>query len=127
MRIVRLTVQLLLVSAFCCTAGILPAGFLAKAGALRISLLASAQVQGDAVFLANFLPPQAPANIRVSAGSVSLGASPQIGSFRRFSRSAVAVALQNAGVSPDAFLVPEFLTARRSGKFLTQEDAFAAI
>jgi hypothetical protein len=97
------------------------------AGTLRIALLSEAQVPGDTVFLANFLPPHAPLSARVAAEAISLGAAPQNGSARRFSRDFVSAALQNAGLAPEMFLLPEILTARRAGRTLTRDEAFAAI
>jgi hypothetical protein len=119
MRYLRVQIVLLLGAAF--------AAATAQAGTLRIVLRADAQVQGDAVLLADFFPPRVPSSIRVAAESISLGSSPQIGSARRFSRDAVISALQDARLSLDSFLVPEFLTARRASKFLTQAEVFVAI
>jgi hypothetical protein len=126
-RYLRISITLLLATAFCVSAGILPARSLAQAGTLRIALLANAQVQGDAVLLADFLPPNVPSRLREAAESISLGSAPQIGSLRRFSRGAVTAALQDRRFSLHSFFVPEFLTARRAGHSLTQEDVFSAI
>jgi len=90
-------------------------------------LFANAQVQGDAVLLADFLPPNVPSRLREAAESISLGSAPQIGSLRHFSRHAVTDALQDRRFSLHSFFVPEFLTARRAGRPLTQEDVFTAI
>jgi len=126
-RYLRISITLLLATAFCASAGILPARSLAQAGTLRIALLADAQVQGDAVLLADFLPPNVPSRLREAAESISLGSAPQIGSLRHFSRHAVTDALQDRRFSLHSFFVPEFLTARRAGRPLTQEDVFTAI
>ena len=127
MRYLRISIALLLATVFCISAGILPARSLAQAGTLRIALLANAQVQGDAVLLADFLPPNVPSRLREAAESISLGSAPQIGSLRHFSRHAVTDALQDRRFSLHSFFVPEFLTARRAGRPLTQEDVFTAI
>jgi hypothetical protein len=126
-RYLRFSIALYLATAFIGSAGILPTYSLAQAGTLRIALLANAQVQGDAVLLADFLPPHVPSRLRAVAESISFGSAPQIGSIRRFSRAAVTAALQDNRFSRDSFLVPEFLTARRAGHILTQQDVFAAI
>jgi len=126
-RYLRISITLFLATAFCVGAGILPARSLAQAGTLRIALLANAQVQGDAVLLADFLPPNVPSSLREAAESISLGSAPQIGSLRHFSRHAVTDALQDRRFSLHSFFVPEFLTARRAGRPLTQEDVFTAI
>jgi len=126
-RYLRISTALFLGTAFSGTAGILPAHSLAQAGTLRIALLANAQVQGDAVLLADFMPPHIPRELRAVAESISLGPAPQIGSTRTFSRATLAAALEDARLSRDSFLVPEFLTARRAGHFLTQQDVFTAI
>jgi hypothetical protein len=126
-RYLRISITLFLATAFCVSAGILPARSLAQAGTLRIALLANAQVQGDAVLLADFLPPNVPSSLREAAESISLGSAPQIGSLRRFPRGAVTAALQDRRFSLHSFFVPEFLTARRASRSLTQEDVFTAI
>jgi hypothetical protein len=102
-------------------------GAAADAGTLRIALLAETQVQGDTVLLANFFPPGAPPLMRAAAEAISLGAAPQSGSVRRFSRDLVSAALQNAGLSPEMFLFPEVFTAHRNDRVLTRDEAFAAI
>ena len=127
LRYVRISIALLLGAAFTSSAGILPAPSLAQAGTLRIALLAHAQVQGDAVLLADFMPPHISSGLRAIAESISLGSAPQIGSTRTFSRATLAAALEDVRLSRESFLVPEFLTARRAGHFLTQQDVFTAI
>ena len=99
----------------------------ANAGTLRIALLAETQVQGDTVLLANFFPSRAPLSMRAAAEAISLGAAPQSGSVRRFSRDFVAAAVQNAGLSPEMFLFPEVFTAHRNDRVLTRDETFAAI
>src|SRR5258705_9609 len=121
LRYVRTSIALLLGAAFTSSAGILLAPSLAQAGTLRIALLAHAQVQGDAVLLADFMPPHVPSGLRAVAESISLGSAPQIGSTRTFSRATLAAALEDVRLSRESFLVPEFLTAHRAGHFLTQQ------
>jgi hypothetical protein len=99
----------------------------ARAGTLRIALLADTQVQGDTVLLANFFPPGTPLSVRAAVQAVSLGLAPQIGSVRRFSRDFVSAVLQDAGFSQGMFLLPEILTAHRAGRTLTRDEVFAAI
>jgi hypothetical protein len=127
LRYVRISIALLLGAAFTSSAGILPAPSLAQAGTLRIALLTHAQVLGDAVLLADFMPAHIPSRLRAIAESISLGSAPQIGSTRTFSRATLAAALEDVRLSRDSFLIPEFLTARRAGHFLTQQDVFTAI
>jgi hypothetical protein len=127
MRYIRISLALLLATASAGPSGILPTRSLAQAGTLRIALLANTQVNGDAVLLADFLPPHVSTRLRATAQSISLGASPQIGSIRRFSRTAVLSALQSSQLSQDSFLVPELLTAHRASKFVTEDDVFSAI
>jgi hypothetical protein len=119
MRYLRLSTLLL----FC--GAILPPGV--RAGGLPIALLADSQVRGDAILLANLLPPNAPPAFQNAAAAISLGSLPQSGSARRLSRDAVAAAIEGGGLSLSSFLVPEFITVRRAGRALTREEIFAAI
>ncbi len=102
-------------------------GAAANAGTLRIALLAETQVQGDIVLLANFFPSFAPLSMRAAAEAISLGAAPQSGSVRHFSRDFVSAAVQTAGLSPEMFLFPEVFTVHRGDRVLTRDETFAAI
>ena len=116
MRYLRLSMLL-----FC--GAILPPGL--RAGGLRIALLADSEVHGDAILLANFLPPNAPRAFQNAAEAILLGSLPQRGSTRRLSRDAVAI--ESGGLLLSSFAVPEFMTVRRAGRALTREEIFAAI
>src|ERR1700674_2978411 len=100
---------LLLFSAFLACSG-------ARAGGLRVTLLANAEVQGDTVLLANLLPQNASRALRTAAEAISLGAAPQSGTARRFRRDAILAALQSSTRSPAALSIPEVVTVRRAGR-----------
>jgi hypothetical protein len=100
---------------------------LAQASPLRIPLLSSAEVQTDAIVLANLLPPGASPLLRSTAQKISLGAAPQTGSTRVLSGEIVGEAVTRTGFSRESFLIPESITVRRSSRFLTRDDVFAAI
>jgi hypothetical protein len=98
-----------------------------RAGGLRIALLADTEVQGDTILLANLLPPNAPGTFQNAAATIFLGTVPQSGSVRRFSRDAIAAAIEAGGLPLSSFTVPEFMIVRRAGRVLTREEIFAAI
>src|ERR1700724_628610 len=100
---------------FACTRGI------------RVSLLADAEVQGDAIVLANLFPANAPYALRDAAASVQLGTAPQNGSARRLSGDLIVAAIQDSGLPLAAFFVPQTVTVRRIGRQLTRQETWTAI
>jgi hypothetical protein len=99
----------------------------ARPGGLRIALLADAEIRGDSIFLANFLPPDASRAVRAAAEKIMLGATPQNGTSRILSRSSVVAAVTENGLSASAFLIPELMTVQRAAHLVTREEVFAAI
>jgi len=99
----------------------------ASAGVLRVVLLADVQVQGDAILLANLLPPNAPRAISDAAGKITLGSAPQNGASRQIYNDAIIAAIQDAGLRPASFVVPLTVTVHRTGRPLTQLDIWPAI
>jgi hypothetical protein len=97
------------------------------AGPLRIALLANVIVDGDTVLLANLLPQAAPLRLRAAAEQVSLGAAPQIGSERQFSRQTVVAAIASAGLPPSQFIIPAQITSRRENQSIPSTEIFSAI
>jgi hypothetical protein len=97
------------------------------AGPLRIALLANVIVDGDTVLLANLLPQAAPLRLRAAAEQVSLGAAPQIGSERQFSRQTVVAAIASAGLPPSQFIIPAQITSRRENQSISSTEIFSAI
>jgi hypothetical protein len=100
---------------------------IASAGVLRVVLLADVQVQGDAILLANLLPPNAPRAISDAAGKITLGSAPQNGTPRQFSNDAIITAIQDAGLRPASFVVPLTVTVHRTARPLTLLDIWPAI
>jgi hypothetical protein len=100
---------------------------IASAGVLRVVLLADVQVQGDAILLANLLPPNAPRAISDAAGKIRLGSAPQNGTPRQLSNDAIIAAIQDAGLRPASFVVPLTVTVHRTGRPLTLLDLWPAI
>jgi hypothetical protein len=105
---------------------LLPAG-LAKAGPLRIALLADTTVQGDTILLAHLLPPTAPFDLRQHAEKIFLGRAPELGSERDLSQETIRAGLRQAGFSTHEFLVPETVVVRHSGDPLTKERVWLAL
>jgi hypothetical protein len=99
----------------------------AHAGERRIALLASAEVKGDTILLANLFPAGAPRRLQNAAARISLGPAPQSGSVRQFSREAVSAAIEAEGLPRASFVVPEVMTVRRASRVLSREEIFAAI
>jgi hypothetical protein len=100
---------------------------IASAGVLRVVLLADVQVQGDAILLANLLPPDAPRAISDAAGKITLGSAPQNGTPRQFSNDAIIAAIQDAGLRPASFVVPLTVTVHRTARPVTLLDIWPAI
>ncbi|HTQ60229.1 MAG TPA: hypothetical protein VMI32_08400 [Candidatus Solibacter sp.] len=98
-----------------------------EAGALRIALLASAEVQGDTILLASLLPANATRHIRSVAGQITLGAAPQRGTIREFTRDSLTAAISSAGLSPADFAIPGSVTVRRDSRLLSSQEVFDAI
>jgi hypothetical protein len=98
-----------------------------QAGTLRVALLAETQVQGDAIFLVNLLPRMVPANLRNAADNIPLGTSPQSGTTRILSRSAILSAIEGGGLLTSAFAVPEIVRVQRAGRILTRDEVYSAI
>ncbi len=98
-----------------------------EAGGLRIALLASTEVQGDTILLANLLPRSASQRIRNAAGKIALGEAPQNGTARQFSRETLSSAIESAGLVADDFAIPVAVTVRRGSRFVSGEEVFAAI
>jgi hypothetical protein len=90
-------------------------------------LLADVQVQGDAVLLANLLPPNAPRAISDAARKITLGSAPQNGTPRQFSNDTIIAAIQDGGLRPASFVVPLTVTVHRAARPLTQMDIWPAI
>jgi hypothetical protein len=99
----------------------------ARAGVLRVVLLADVQVQGDAILLANLLPPNAPCSISDAAGKIILGSAPQNGTPRQLSNDAIVAAIQDAGLRPASFVVPLTVTVHRAARPITQTDIWPPI
>lgn len=97
------------------------------AGAGQIALLAEVSVSGDEILLANFLPPDAPGDVREAAGEVSLGATPQIGSVRLLEGAAVAGAMDQAGMEVERFVIPEMFSVVRDARLLSSEEILASL
>lgn len=98
-----------------------------EAGGLRIALLASTEVQSDTILLANLLPGSVSRRIRDVAGRIALGATPQNGATRQFTRESLSSAIASAGLSPDDFAIPADVTVRRGSRLISREEIFAAI
>jgi hypothetical protein len=99
----------------------------AHAGTLRIALLDGAEVRGDVILLADLLPKDVPHFLRDIAGKISLGAAPQNGTSRSFSRSIVLAAVLANGLQPSEFQIPDVITVNRTSHLVTRDEAFAAI
>jgi hypothetical protein len=97
------------------------------AGALRIALLANAEVRGDAILLANLLGPGTPKRIQEAAQNIVLGETPQNGTARRFSRESLAAAIGAGGLPASDFSIPDAVTVRRWGRLISRDEVFAAI
>ena len=97
------------------------------AGTLRIALLASTEVQSDTILLANLLPVGASRVVRDAAARIPLGASPQNGASRRFTRATLSAAIASSGLSPENFVIPDSVTIRRGGRPISLEEVYAAI
>jgi len=118
MRVSRSTVLLALLAA---------ASFECVAGTLRVALLANVVVDGDAILLANLLPPDAPQRVRAAAEQVSLGTTPQIGSERQIPRAAVAATIASANLPVSQFIIPVDITVRRESRPISSREIFSAI
>jgi Chaperone for flagella basal body P-ring formation len=99
----------------------------AEAGPLRISLLASTEVQSDTILLANLLPSNASRAVRDAAQKVALGAAPQNGASRQFSRESLTAAIASSGLSPADFAIPSAVTVRRDSRLISLDEIYAAI
>jgi hypothetical protein len=97
------------------------------AGGLRIALLSNTEIQGDSIVLANLLPGTVSRRIREVAQTVALGAAPQNGATRQFTRETLTAAISFSGLSPADFVIPESVTIRRGGRLLSLEEIYAAI
>jgi hypothetical protein len=119
MRISRLlTLSVLLASLVACSV---------DGGGLRIALLANTEIQGDSIVLANLLPGTVSRRIREAAQTVSLGAAPQNGATRQFTREALTAAISSSGLSPADFVIPESVTIRRGSRLISLEEIYSAI
>src|SRR5271163_3838261 len=98
-----------------------------QAGALRIALLASTEVQSDTILLANLLPGNASRRIREAAQNVALGAAPQNGATRQFTHESLSTAISSAGLSPADFSIPDSVSVRRGSRLICREEVFSAI
>jgi hypothetical protein len=94
---------------------------------VRVLLLADAEVQGDAIVLANLFPANAPYALRDAAARIALGTSPQSGSARRLSGDLIVAAIEDSGLPLSAFFVPQTVTVRRIGRQLTRQETWTAI
>lgn len=85
----------------------------------RVRLPETAQVTGQVVLLAHFLPEDAPTPARRAAERVVLGPAPEQNSARAFSRPEVAAACRAAAIPCEAlFEIPERMTAKRGPAWL---------
>src|ERR1700675_51831 len=89
------------------------------AGGLRIALLANTEIQGDSIVLANLLSGPVSRRIREVAQTVALGATPQNGTTRQFTREMLTAAISSSGLSPIDFVIPESVTIRRGNRLLS--------
>lgn len=101
--------------------------FACAARPVRVALLANVSIDGDAIFLANLLPQDAPQRLRAAIGQISLGAAPQMGSQRQISRQTIAAAVASAGLPPAQFIIPAQITIRREGQSISSTEIFSAI
>ncbi len=92
------------------------------AGPLRIALLADTTIQSDTILLSHLLPPVVPPDIRHRAENVVLGAAPEIGNFRSFSREFLESSLQDADFLTASFDLPEAAIVHREGRRIAKED-----
>lgn len=97
------------------------------AGGPKIALLSNTEVQGDTILLANLLSASAPRRLRTEAEKIPLGAAPQNGSARQFTRAVVKAAISANGFSADDFAIPESITVRREGRMISRSEVLAAI
>jgi hypothetical protein len=103
------------------------ASSIVEAGPLRIALLASTEVQGDTILLAHLLPSNASRTVRDAAGKVALGAAPQAGASRQFTRENLTAAIASSGLSPADFAIPPAVTVRRDSRLITLDEVYAAL
>ncbi len=99
----------------------------ASAGSLRIALLDSAEVRGDAIFLADLLPKDAPRFVREAAEKISLGPAPQNGVSRRLSSSVVLAAVMAHGLQASEFQIPDTIHIHRASRLVTRAEVLGAI
>jgi hypothetical protein len=97
------------------------------AGSLRIALLASAEVQNDTILLANLFPPNISRRLRAAAENIALGATPQEGGAREFTRASLTSAISSAGLSPADFAIPQNVIVRRGGRLITRREIGRAL
>jgi hypothetical protein len=97
------------------------------AGGLRIALLANTEIQSDSIVLANLLPGTVSRRIREAAQTVALGAAPQNGATRQFTREALTAAISSSGLSPADFIIPESVTIRRGSRLISLAEIYSAI
>jgi len=97
------------------------------AGTPSIALLMEVEVRNDAIVLANLLPEAAPESLKDATREISLGRAPQNGTVRRISRQSITAAINRADFSGSALSIPEFITVKRQGRFVTREEVFRAI
>ena len=99
----------------------------ASAGSLRVALLEWVEVRGDAIFLADLLPKDAPRFLREAAKKISLGPAPQNGASRRLSSSAVLAAVVAHGLQAPEFQIPDNISVHRASHLVTRAEVLAAI
>jgi hypothetical protein len=104
----------------------LPLGFM-HAGPLRIALLADTTIQGDAILLSHLLPSNIPIELRRRAQNISLGRAPEVGSVRSLSRESLQAALEETGLDPAEFVIPERVAVRREAHLLSMERVWPAL
>lgn len=98
-----------------------------EGGTRPVALLSSAEVSGDAVLLSNVLPSDAPPDLQRRAEGIRLGTAPQDGATRTISREAIAAILERSLLPGSSFLIPEYITIRRTGRVVTRQEVFRAI
>ncbi len=98
------------------------------AAAPGFRLLESATVSSDEVLLSEFLPPGITESFRRAAERVLLGPAPALGAVRQFSRDEIIMACHSAAIPCSSlFELPETVTVRRIGRFLTSADLLPLI
>jgi flagellar basal body P-ring formation chaperone FlgA len=119
----KTTRAILLCAALVMVAGIATVG----QGHRRVKLVQSVVTRGDVVSLADLLPDDAPAQLRVSAARVVVGDSPAPGTRRTFRNSEVESALRGAPQLRAAVEIPSAIEATRWSRLLSRREILGAV